>query len=61
LCGSKGTLGSGLVFNQETYEQAKPIFDSVVAHMAEAGTDLRDMMRAIINMVVDRFGGAHCQ
>jgi hypothetical protein len=58
LFGGKGTLSSGPVFNEDTYKQAKPIFDSAVSHMAEAGTDLLDMMRAIINMVLDKFGAA---
>jgi hypothetical protein len=51
LFGGKGTLSSGPLFNEDTYKQVKPIFDSAVSHMAEAGTDLLDMMRAIINMV----------
>lgn len=56
LFGGKGTLGSGPVFNEDTYKQAKPLFDSAVGHLAEAGADLRDMMRAVINMVLDKFG-----
>jgi hypothetical protein len=47
----------GRCSTKTAYKQAKPIFDSAVAHIAAAGTDLR-VMRAIINMVLDKFGAA---
>lgn len=56
LFGGNSTFGSGPVFNDETYAKAKPLFDSAVAHLADAGTDLQEMMRTIINMVLDKFG-----
>ena len=54
--GNKGTLGSGPVFNEETYAAAKPLFASAVANLQNAAADIKQAMREVIRMVVDRFG-----
>ena len=56
--GGGGRLSSGLTFDEETYAKAKPLFISAVANIRAAGNDLRDAMRAVVNMVVARFGDA---
>lgn len=56
LFGGKGTLGSGLVFDEETYAKAKPYFIAAISHLKAAGSDLREAMRAVVKMVVDKFG-----
>lgn len=57
LFGGKGRLGSGPLFDEETYAKAKPLFQQAIAHFHAAGTDLKEAMRAVIRMVLDRFGG----
>lgn len=56
LFGGNGTLGSGPVFNEETYAKAKPLFQEAVANLSQAGTDIKDVMRAVVKMVLDKFG-----
>ena len=56
LFGGKGTLNSGLTFDKETYAKAKPYFIAAISHLRAAGRDLRETMRAVIKMVVDKFG-----
>ena len=56
LFGGAGKLGSGLSFDEQTYAKAKPLFAQAVANLQDAGTDLRDAMRAVVRMVVDKFG-----
>lgn len=53
---SKGRLGSGLSFDENTYQQAKPLFIQAIANLKDAGADIREAMRAVIKMVVDKFG-----
>ncbi len=54
--GGPGTLGSGPVFNEETYKKAKPLFQAAVANFSQAGADIREVMRAVIKAVLDKFG-----
>lgn len=56
LFGGGGRLSSGLTFDEDTYAKAKPLFLSAVSHLKTAGQDLRDTMKAVVQMVVDRFG-----
>ena len=56
LFGGKGKLSSGLSFDEETYAKAKPLFQQAIVHFQAAGTDLKDAMRAIVRMVLDKFG-----
>lgn len=56
LFGGGGKLSSGLSFDEETYAKAKPLFQQAIAHFQAAGTDLKDAMRAIVRMVLDKFG-----
>jgi N12 class adenine-specific DNA methylase/murein DD-endopeptidase MepM/ murein hydrolase activator NlpD len=58
---NKGTLGSGPVFNEETYAQAKPLFQAAIANLKDAGTDIKEAMRTIIRMVLDKFGAQAAQ
>lgn len=58
LFGGAGKLGSGLSFDEQTYAKAKPLFAQAVASMQDAGSDLREAMRAIIKMVGAKFGAA---
>jgi N12 class adenine-specific DNA methylase len=48
-----GTFSSGLVFNAETYANAKPHFIAMAAHLREAGQDIA----AVINAIVDNLKG----
>ena len=56
LFGGSGRLSSGLSFDEETYAKAVPLFKQAIANLGQAGADLKDMMRAIVRMLVDRFG-----
>lgn len=58
LFGGKGTLGSGPVFNEETYAKAKPLFQAAVANFDQAGTDIKEVMRAVVRLVLEKFGGS---
>lgn len=48
-----GRLGSGLNFDAETYAAAKPLFKSALENIQRTGTDLRDMMKAIVRFLHD--------
>ena len=56
LFGGTGKFNSGLAFDEETYAKAKPLFKQAIAHLGDAGRDLRQAMQAIVNMVMDKFG-----
>lgn len=56
LFGGNGRLSSGLTFDEETYAKAKPLFAQAVAHLRDAGSDIKDVMRAVVRMVLDQFG-----
>jgi len=49
-------LNSGLTFNDETYAKAKPLFQEAAKDYASAGSDIMDVMRAVVQAVVDKFG-----
>ena len=53
---SPGRLGSGPTFDEETYAKAKPLFQAALANMKDAAADIREAMRAIVRMVLDKFG-----
>lgn len=54
--GGPGTLGSGPVFNEETYRKAKPLFQAAVANFQQAGADIREVMRAVVQALLSKFG-----
>lgn len=56
LFGGSSRFSSGLTFDEETYAKAKPLFKQAVSHLGDAGSDLRQAMQAIVNMVMDKFG-----
>lgn len=56
LFGGAGKINSGLTFDEETYAKAKPLFKQAIAHLGDAGSDLKQAMQAIVNMVMDKFG-----
>lgn len=56
LFGGGGKLSSGLTFDEDTYAKAKPMFISAAANVKAATKDLADVMRAVVGMVIDRFG-----
>jgi predicted RNA methylase len=51
-----GRLNSGLVFDEQTYAKAKPHFQAAISHLQQAGQDIQEVMRAIVRMVLDKFG-----
>lgn len=61
LFGGGGKLSSGFTFDEDTYAKAKPLFKAAVANMGDAGKDLREAMRAVIRMVLDKFGAQAAQ
>ena len=48
LFGRKGTLGSGLAFDEETWAKARPLFNEAYREFVEAGKALRDFLNYII-------------
>ena len=61
LFGGGGKFNSGLSFDEETYAKAKPLFQAAIANLGEAGQDLREAMRAVVRMVLDKFGAQAAQ
>lgn len=59
--GSPGKLNSGLTFDAETYAKAKPLFQAAVANLGDAGKDIKEAMRAVVRMVLDKFGAQVAQ
>ena len=51
-----GTLGSGPVFDEETYAAAKPYFIAGIRHFKQAGADIAEMMKSLIMALRDQFG-----
>jgi len=56
LFGGKSTLGSGPVFDEETYAQAKPFFLQALSDFKDALADLRAIMRKLIEKVKAQAG-----
>lgn len=56
LFGGPGKLGSGPAFDEKTYAKAKPYFQAAIANLQDAGSDIREAMRAVIKLVLDKFG-----
>lgn len=61
LFGGPGKLSSGFTFDEETYTKAKPLFQAAVANLEDAGKDLREAMRAVVRLVLDKFGAQAAQ
>lgn len=61
LFGGGGKFNSGLSFDEQTYAKAKPLFQAAIANLGEAGQDLREAMRAVVRMVLDKFGAQAAQ
>lgn len=53
LFGGPGRLNSGLSFDKETYEKAKPHFQAVMKDLQAAGKDVRDLIRALVGAFGD--------
>lgn len=51
-------LNSGIPvkIDAETYAKAKPLFQQAIANLGNAGSDLKEAMRAVVRMVLDKFG-----
>ena len=58
LFGGNGRLSSGLTFDEQTYQQAKPLFAAAVANFKQAGADIKDVMKAVMLSVREQFGDA---
>jgi hypothetical protein len=56
LYGDSDKLGSGLIFDEEIYAKAKPLFMSAAENIRPANSGLREAMRAVLEVVVERFG-----
>lgn len=56
LFGGNGTLRSGLTFDEQTYAQAKPLFQAALSNFKDAGNNLTEAMRTIVRMVMEKFG-----
>ncbi|MFA5951549.1 MAG: LPD38 domain-containing protein [Hyphomicrobium sp.] len=52
LFSPKNKLGAGPSFDEETYAKAKPLFMSGVAHFAEAGRDVRQMLNELVKYLI---------
>jgi len=48
LFGGGKTISSGINFDKETYEKAKPLFIKGVSHFKTAGTDIAAMVKALV-------------
>lgn len=59
--GGESRRNSRLTFDEENYAKAKPLFISAVANLNAASQDLREAMRAVVNLVVERFGAEVAQ
>lgn len=59
--GKPGQLNSGLAFDEETYAKAKPLFQAAIANLGDAGKDMKEAMRAVVRMVLDKFGAGVAQ
>jgi hypothetical protein len=58
LFGGNGKLNSGFTFDEETYAKAKPYFIAAAKNIIQAGKDIKEAMRAIVKMVLEKFGQA---
>ena len=58
---TSGRMGSGLSFDEDTYAKAKPLFQAAIANLSDAGSDIKEAMRAIVKMVLDKFGATAVQ
>jgi N12 class adenine-specific DNA methylase len=57
LFGSNGSrLSMGVSFDEDTYKKAKPLFAQAVAHFKDAGSDIKEAMRSVVKMLLDKFG-----
>ena len=56
LFGAGKTIGSGPVFDEETYAKAKPFFIAAVQHLKNAAKDLVEIARIIMRSMMERFG-----
>lgn len=61
LFGGPGRLNSGLTFDEETYAKAKPLFQQAIANLKDASSDLKEAMRTVVRMVLDKFGAQAAQ
>lgn len=56
LFGGPGRFNSGLSFDEQTYAKAKPLFQQAIANLKDAGSDMKEAMRTVVRMVLDKFG-----
>jgi hypothetical protein len=52
----KGTMGAGPVFNEDTWARAKPLFVLAVQEYQAGWTDIKDVIRAIVQALRDHLG-----
>jgi N12 class adenine-specific DNA methylase/adenine-specific DNA methylase len=52
----KGKVGSGPVFDEETYARAKPHFQEAIGHFIEAGADIATAARELIRHLAEKGG-----
>lgn len=48
--------GIPIKINEETYKKAKPLFQAAVSNFQQAGADIREVMRAVVRAVLEKFG-----
>ncbi len=46
----------GLSLDEKIYSKAKPLFEQALANLGDPSSDLKEAMRAVVQMVVDKFG-----
>lgn len=49
-------LGSGLVFDEQTYAKAKPYFNAAMTHFESASNDVREVMRRLLTELKEKHG-----
>ncbi|MDD2610136.1 MAG: hypothetical protein PHX60_10665 [Giesbergeria sp.] len=55
-CGRNTGFSMGLSFDEEIYKKAKPLFQQAIANLGNPNSDLKEAMRAVVQLVVDKFG-----
>ena len=53
MFGTRGKLSSGLTFDEDSYARAKPHFQAMLKDFEAAGKDVRDLIRAMMEVLGD--------
>lgn len=56
LFGPAGTLKSGLGFDEQTYQKAKPLFKQALEHALRSADNLKDAFRTFIRNMIEAYG-----